>query len=122
MHDEGIDLVVVRLLLATDALGPGSGLCPHNTRGYARWNGGTLKLSDDSNMKAWVPSATRTGVSSSVLALAKHAVSGPWGVIMLCRLAPPGRNPYTDVNMTKTQYNYNNKNGIITSTRHQQKQ
>ena len=44
-------------------------------------------------MNACVPSATRTGLRTSVLACSKHWVSGPWGVMMLWRLPPPGRKP-----------------------------
>ena len=40
-----------------------------------------------------VPSAMRCGLRSSLLAFSKPWASGPWGVIMLCRVAPPGLNP-----------------------------
>ena len=50
-------------------------------------------LSDDSNMNANEPPATHVGFSSSLIAFSKHSASGPWGVIMLCRVAPPGWKP-----------------------------
>ena len=40
-----------------------------------------------------VPSATRWGFNSASDAFSKQSLSGPWGVIILCRLPPPGENP-----------------------------
>jgi hypothetical protein len=45
-----------------------------------------------SNMNARV-SATFCGASSARLARANVSASGPCEVNVLCRLAPPGRNP-----------------------------
>jgi hypothetical protein len=45
-----------------------------------------------SNMNASVPS-TFCGRSSAVLARANVSASGPCAAKVLCRLAPPGRNP-----------------------------
>ena len=41
----------------------------------------------------WVPSATLTGFKSSDDAFSKQFASGPCGVIILWRVAPPGKNP-----------------------------
>lgn len=40
-----------------------------------------------------VPSATRCGFNSACDACSKQSWSGPWGVIILCKLPPPGANP-----------------------------
>src|ERR1700679_1180195 len=45
-----------------------------------------------SNINARVPSSF-TGLSSAVLARAKVSASGPWPLMQLCRLAPPGVKP-----------------------------
>lgn len=40
-----------------------------------------------------VPSATLSGLRTAVLFFSKQSTSGPCGVIMLWRLAPPGWKP-----------------------------
>ena len=45
-----------------------------------------------SNMKAIVPSIL-SGLSSASLAFCELSASGPWPLIWLCRLAPPGAKP-----------------------------
>jgi hypothetical protein len=40
-----------------------------------------------------VPSATRTGAKLAFVAPSKQLTSGPWGVIIWWRVAPPGANP-----------------------------
>ena len=46
-----------------------------------------------SNMKAMVSRTTSGFDRSAELALSNVAASGPWPVMQLCRLAPPGTKP-----------------------------
>ena len=48
---------------------------------------------NSSTVHTMVPTAIFSGFSSAVEAFLKQSSSGPWGVIMLWRLAPPGWKP-----------------------------